>query len=76
MAKSKNSPDGMEEENKVFLRPFKVGRSEKYGLFDIKGNFLVEPIFDSASGYPKYFSEGLAAVKIDGKMGYINTKGE
>ena len=29
MAKSKNSPDGMEEENKVFLREFKVGRSEK-----------------------------------------------
>ena len=80
MAKSKNSPDGMEEENKVFLRPFKVGRSEKYGLFDIKGNFLVEPIFDSASGYPKYFSEGLAAVGIGkftgGKYGYINTKGE
>ena len=66
----------MEEENKVFLRPFKVGRSEKYGLFDIKGNFLVEPIFDFTSGHPKYFSEGIAAVKIDGKMGYLNTKGE
>ena len=67
MAKSKNSPDGMEEENRVFLEPFKDGLSGKYGLFDINGNFLVEPIFESASGYPKYFSEGLAAVEIDGK---------
>ncbi|MDE5826754.1 MAG: hypothetical protein K2H57_04205, partial [Duncaniella sp.] len=29
-----NSSETKGEENKIFLRGFKVGRSEKYGLFD------------------------------------------
>ena len=72
IAKSKNSPDGMEEENRVFLEPFKDGLSGKYGLFDIKGDFIIEPKFKDA----RCFSYGLAAVEINGKWGFINTKGE
>ena len=58
----------MEEENRVFLEPFKDGLSGKYGLFD----FIIEPKFKDA----RCFRDGLAAVEIDGKYGFINTKGD
>ena len=35
-------------------------------------NFVIDPIFEQA----KRFSEGLAAVRIDGKFGYINAQGQ
>ena len=73
MAKSKNSPDGMEEENKVFFAFFKVGQYYRYGLLDADYNFIIEPIFHNVS----YFANGLAAVEIkSNQWGYINTKGE
>lgn len=44
----------------------------KWGLVDHNCNRIIEPRFDYAS----YFSEGLAAVRKDGKEGFVDTKGE
>ena len=46
--------------------------NNKWGFANRKGDFVIEPQFDSA----KVFSEGLAVVKQNGKYGYINTAGE
>lgn len=45
--------------------------SGKSGYVDRLGNYVIEPVYDSA----RVFSQGLAAVKIDGLYGYINTSG-
>lgn len=46
------------------------GREQRF--IDKKGNFLKAHPFESAL----YFSEGLAPVKIEGKWGYIDSKGK
>lgn len=48
--------------------------SKKYlfGYIDTTGKVVIEPKFDEA----KRFSEGLASVNIDGKMGFINKDGD
>lgn len=45
----------------------------KMGLMNVKGKKITEPIFDK--GFAQ-FSEGLAAVAVDCKYGYINKKGD
>ncbi len=63
--------------------------SEKVGLVDKYGNFVVQPIYDNiidrsgdiaASDYkpaqPIYFLDGYAQAVRDGKMGLLNVKGE
>ena len=47
---------------------FPAVKDGKYGFIDIKGNFVIPPIFTSA----KYFSEGLAAVNVGGRS-YIDS---
>lgn len=42
-----------------------------WGYINTKGEYVVEPKFDNANS----FSDGIAWIKIDGKIGYINTKG-
>ena len=43
------------------------------GVFiDLKGNIVVPINYDDTD----YFSEGLAAVMVNGKWGYVNAKGE
>lgn len=42
-----------------------------WGLIDIKGNVISEPVFDSVSG----FYEGISKVYKDEKVGFINTAG-
>ena len=49
-----------------------VRQNDKFGYINKTGNFSIEPKYKVA----KNFSEGLAAVEIDGKWGFINTKGE
>jgi hypothetical protein len=44
----------------------------RYGFWDSKGLFVVPPVFEDA----RAFSDGLAAVKRDGKWGYVNKAGE
>lgn len=44
----------------------------KYGIINNSGEVIVELIYDEISK----FSEGLAAVKLNGLWGYINTLGE
>ena len=48
--------------------------SDGWGLVDTKGNFII-PIgmYDKIN---PFYDNGLAAVEIDGKYGFINTKGE
>ncbi len=50
-----------------------------FGIIDQDGIWIVEPLDDSEPGYwssARGFSEGLAAVKIDGTYGYVNHAGE
>ena len=52
----------------VFIDP----KAEKYGYLNKQGEFEIAPTFESALP----FSEGLAAVKLNGKYGYIDDKGK
>lgn len=44
----------------------------KWGFIDKKGNIVIEPQWDEAQS----FSNGLAAISLNGKYGYINTSGQ
>jgi len=46
--------------------------NRKYGFINRAGEIVIEPKFDDAS----YFSEGLAAIEVDGKWGFINKDGK
>ena len=48
-----------------------MGNDEKYGYIDKTGKIVIEPQFDIVEN----FSEGLAAVVIGGKRGYIDKTG-
>jgi WG containing repeat len=43
----------------------------QFGYIDQDGNYLIEPQFEDAKG----FAEGLAAVRLNGRWGYIDKKG-
>lgn len=45
-------------------------KEHKYGYLDGKFKWAIEPVYEDAQG----FSLGVAAVKINGKWGYINKK--
>lgn len=47
--------------------------SGKYGFVNLKGDFVIDPIYESSYDG---FEEGFAAVKINGKWGFINKNGE
>jgi hypothetical protein len=44
---------------------------ERYGFIDTTGAFVISPQFENAAS----FSDGLAAVKIDGMWGFIDRSG-
>jgi hypothetical protein len=44
----------------------------KFGFIDSFGNYAIRPVFDDA----RPFSEGVAAVRVSGRWGYIDKKGE
>ena len=44
----------------------------KYGFIDSSGNYVIQPIFEDA----RPFSEGLAAVRLNKRWGYVDTSGE
>lgn len=54
---------------------------EKFGFINTQGDYVIPPIFDWESP-PRYmqprpiFSEGLAPVSVDGKLGYIDKTGQ
>lgn len=52
------------------LKP--VQKDGKYGCIDIKGNYLIEPKYDSIG----YFYDGFASVELNGKYGVINQEGK
>lgn len=47
-------------------------QTEKYGFVDENGVFVIEPVFEGATGF---CSNGLASVVFNGKYGYINSNG-
>jgi KWG Leptospira. len=51
---------------------FAVRSGEKYGLFDAKGKMVLSIKYD----YIGNFVDGLAPTGLNGKWGYINTKGQ
>lgn len=58
------------EETSLWWKPVNIG--EKWGFENETGEIVIKPQFDDA----KYFSYGLAAVKIRGKWGFIDEKGK
>jgi len=51
---------------------FRYTPNSRFGLMDARGNIIIEPIYN----FPLVFSNGLASVFVDEKIGYINTSGE
>ena len=49
-----------------------VHKDGKWGFVDTKGNYLIEPKYDSIG----YFYDGFASVKLNGKYGVINQEGK
>lgn len=47
-------------------------KAEKWGYIDTTGKVIIEPQFDFADA----FSDGIAAVELNGKTGYINKSGQ
>lgn len=69
-----NSPNNAKEAE---LYPVKDGESGKYGYVDDKGKWVIEPKYESASGFDS--ETGLAKVWTSNKdfmVGFINKKGE
>lgn len=54
----------------------KLNMETSYGFIDKKGNYIIKSTEELFFENAKNFSNGLAAVKIKGKWGYINTLGE
>ena len=50
---------------------FRVDKDGKWGFIDETGQIVIEPVYEGVAP----FSEGLAAVRLDGKFGYINKAG-
>ena len=50
----------------------KVEKNKKVGYVDVKGNVVVPLIYDE--GFP--FSDGLAAVRMGSKWGYVDMQGK
>lgn len=46
----------------------------KYGFIDKKGNWILEPLYDTAKDFDKV--SGMARVKLKGKWGYVNQRGD
>lgn len=70
-----------EENDSIVLREIKGeellaavqdSETKKYGFIDTAGKYVISPIYEYACN----FSEGLAFVQKDNKVGFINTKGE
>ena len=47
-------------------------KDDKIGFIDVKGNWIIEPVYDKVRG----FKNGLAPVCKDKKWGYVNEAGE
>ena len=52
---------------------FRIKKDKKWGWCDNKGNIFIEPRFEDSESFG---NTDLAPVKIRGKWGYINRKGE
>ncbi len=46
--------------------------NDKYGCFDKKGNIIIPPIYERIHSFYK----GIAAVELNGKLGFIDAKGK
>ena len=62
------------------IEPFQKGINasvvrldSKYGLVDKNGNYIVQPVYDHMG---TYFFDGLLLVRNDGKVGFMNDRGE
>ena len=58
-------------EQALLTRRYWIGQSCSWGYVNKAGNFAIKPQFSGAQS----FSQGLAAVQIDGRWGYINKDG-
>lgn len=56
-----------------FMVTVYTNNTPKFGLINSSGEEFVPPVYENLFGW---FCEGLAAVKLNGKYGYINRKNE
>ena len=58
------------DKHRTIWNRFSIVNDHKYGFINEFGKIVINPVFDSAD----YFSEGLAAVELNDKWGFINQK--
>jgi hypothetical protein len=54
------------------LAAVQEAKNGKYGFIDSSGTYLIQPVFEDAMP----FAEGLAAVRLDKRWGYVNKSSE
>ena len=57
---------------KAQVNPFYSATNDKYGYKDANGKVIIEPKYDLAYSV----DEGMAAVKFNGKYGYVSQDGK
>jgi hypothetical protein len=60
--------DDLQREKKQPGHLFPIVKTDEYGYINEHGKILIKPRFS----YANSFSEGLSAVQIDGRYGYID----
>lgn len=63
---------GQFSDNGLALVGIEINNELCYGYIDKSGKYAIEPIYEKATR----FNNGLAVAKLNGKLGYINEKGE
>ena len=70
--KESDNKDSIEKTRILFKVSLLIKGSLKYGFIDIKGNTVIQPIFDSLR---EFDDKGYCCAQLNGRFGFINRQG-